>query len=182
MAERGNFGSNSMSQEDIEKLPCFDFQAKEKGISSPVDCAICLDNFKPSTAECILQLGKFSAAYNASDEGGNWGNFLHDKACEGPFRDYLYAMGIRANETGQLYLNSTQQTNCLTKLNDEENGIDVFSCGIEKLRKTSGRCSDFSVNNVNIKLGDKLRSLSYNCQFLDTADKIGHLCEFCVNS
>ncbi|MCD7452071.1 hypothetical protein HAX54_014911 [Datura stramonium] len=46
MAERGNFGRSSMSQEDIEKLPCFDFQGKEKGISSLVDCAICLDNFK----------------------------------------------------------------------------------------------------------------------------------------
>lgn len=43
MAERG---STSMSKEDIEKLPCFVFQAKEKGISSPMDCAICLDNFK----------------------------------------------------------------------------------------------------------------------------------------
>lgn len=43
MVERG---STSMSQEDIEKLPCFVFQAKEKGISTPADCAICLDNFK----------------------------------------------------------------------------------------------------------------------------------------
>lgn len=42
MMERGA----SMSQEDIEKLPCFDFQAKEKGISSTVDCAICLDSLK----------------------------------------------------------------------------------------------------------------------------------------
>ncbi|OIT35624.1 ring-h2 finger protein atl13, partial [Nicotiana attenuata] len=42
MMERGV----SMSQEDIDKLPCFDFQAKEKGVNSPVDCAICLDNLK----------------------------------------------------------------------------------------------------------------------------------------
>ncbi|XP_059642225.1 RING-H2 finger protein ATL74-like [Cornus florida] len=46
-AERGSFGSTSMSQEDLEKLPCFDFKPKEKGSSSPVDCcAVCLDNFK----------------------------------------------------------------------------------------------------------------------------------------
>lgn len=45
MAERGST-SMSMSKEDIEKLPCFVFQAKEKGTSTPVDCAICLDNFK----------------------------------------------------------------------------------------------------------------------------------------
>ncbi|KAK4712559.1 hypothetical protein R3W88_007072 [Solanum pinnatisectum] len=45
MAERGST-SMSMSKEDIEKLPCFVFQAKEKGTSTPVDCVICLDNFK----------------------------------------------------------------------------------------------------------------------------------------
>nr|XP_016498858.1 PREDICTED: RING-H2 finger protein ATL56-like [Nicotiana tabacum] len=42
MMERGV----SMSQEDIDKLPCFNFQAKEKGVYSPVDCAICLDSLK----------------------------------------------------------------------------------------------------------------------------------------
>ncbi|KAK4712558.1 hypothetical protein R3W88_007071 [Solanum pinnatisectum] len=67
-------------------------------------------------------------------------------------------------------------------MNDEGNGIDVFGCGIDKLTKTGGSCSDFSVNDANIKLGDKLRKLSYNCQFQDTADKRGHLCESCVNS
>ncbi|MCD7452072.1 hypothetical protein HAX54_014912 [Datura stramonium] len=143
---------------------------------------LCVAFSQPSTAEGILQLGKFSAAYNAGDEGGNWGNFLQDESCEGPFRDYLYAMGIRENETGQMYLNSTQQTNCLTKMNDEGNGIDVFGCGIEKITKVGGGCSDFSVNDVNMKLGNKLRSLSYNCQFQDTADKRSHLSESCVNS
>lgn len=81
-----------------------------------------------------------------------------------------------------MYLNSTQQTNCLTKMNDEGNGIDVSGCGVEKLTKTGSSCSDFTVDDVNMKFGDKLRKLSYNCQFQDTADKRGHLCEFCVNS
>ncbi|THG11239.1 hypothetical protein TEA_000064 [Camellia sinensis var. sinensis] len=48
--ERGNFGSNkSMSKADVEKLPCFDFKPKdecESSSNSPVDCAVCLDNFK----------------------------------------------------------------------------------------------------------------------------------------
>ncbi|KAK4393011.1 RING-H2 finger protein ATL74 [Sesamum angolense] len=39
-----------MSQDDIEKLPCFDFTAKEKGTgtgtSPPPDCAVCLENFR----------------------------------------------------------------------------------------------------------------------------------------
>lgn len=46
MVERVSFGSTSMSQDDIEKLPCFDFKAKEKGSSPPADCAVCLENFK----------------------------------------------------------------------------------------------------------------------------------------
>ncbi|KAF8407936.1 hypothetical protein HHK36_007076 [Tetracentron sinense] len=45
MVERGSIGSTSMSHDDLEKLPCFDFKAREKG-SSPVDCAVCLENFK----------------------------------------------------------------------------------------------------------------------------------------
>lgn len=47
IAERGSprTRSTSMSIDDLEKLPCFHFQDKEKG-SSPVDCAVCLDNFK----------------------------------------------------------------------------------------------------------------------------------------
>ncbi|CAN4079264.1 unnamed protein product [Withania somnifera] len=143
----------------------------------------CLAFSQRSAADCILQLGKFSVAYNVGDEGGNWGNFLNNEACEGSFQDYLYAMGIRANETGQVYLSSTQQTNCLTKMNDEGKGVDVFGCGIEKLTKAGGSCSGFSVDDVSMKLGNKLGSLSYNCQFQHTAhDKGGHLCESCVNS
>ncbi|KAH0690481.1 hypothetical protein KY289_017839 [Solanum tuberosum] len=33
----------SMSQEDIKKLPCFDYKIES---TSPVDCAVCLENFK----------------------------------------------------------------------------------------------------------------------------------------
>ncbi|XP_057769437.1 RING-H2 finger protein ATL39-like [Salvia miltiorrhiza] len=42
--ERESLGSTSMSQDDIEKLPCFDFAAKA---SSPAaDCAVCLESFR----------------------------------------------------------------------------------------------------------------------------------------
>ncbi|KAL5987563.1 hypothetical protein ACLOJK_035311 [Asimina triloba] len=45
-AERGgNENRNGLPLDDLEKLPCFDFKAREKG-SSPVDCAVCLENFK----------------------------------------------------------------------------------------------------------------------------------------
>jgi len=34
----------SISKTDLEKLPCYDYVAKENG-SNPLDCAICLENF-----------------------------------------------------------------------------------------------------------------------------------------
>ncbi|KAJ0112682.1 hypothetical protein Patl1_02717 [Pistacia atlantica] len=51
----GSNGSMSMSRDDIEKLPCFDYIAKSKG-SSPVDCAVCLDNFKKGDKCRLLPL------------------------------------------------------------------------------------------------------------------------------
>ncbi|XP_059656363.1 E3 ubiquitin-protein ligase ATL4-like [Cornus florida] len=45
----------SMSSDDIKRLPCFEFKMEEKGndnnnnsssSSSPVECAVCLENFK----------------------------------------------------------------------------------------------------------------------------------------
>ncbi|XP_060204829.1 uncharacterized protein LOC132632775 [Lycium barbarum] len=39
--------NRSMSQEDIKKLPCFDYKVEGvKESTSPVDCAVCLENFK----------------------------------------------------------------------------------------------------------------------------------------
>ncbi|KAK4360774.1 hypothetical protein RND71_019726 [Anisodus tanguticus] len=45
IVERGSLASNSMSHEDIEKLPSYAFQSKDKG-TSPIECAVCLDNLK----------------------------------------------------------------------------------------------------------------------------------------
>ncbi|XP_027770048.1 uncharacterized protein LOC107009222 [Solanum pennellii] len=45
IVERGSLASNSMSHEDIEKLPSYAFQSKDKG-TSPMECAVCLDNLK----------------------------------------------------------------------------------------------------------------------------------------
>lgn len=44
--ERFDRSSRSMSRDDLQKLPCYDYKAKDKGNSSPVDCAVCLENFK----------------------------------------------------------------------------------------------------------------------------------------
>ncbi|KAK7819025.1 ring-h2 finger protein atl74 [Quercus suber] len=39
------FRAKMISNEDLKKLPCFDYEAAEKGTSC-VDCAVCLENFK----------------------------------------------------------------------------------------------------------------------------------------
>ncbi|GFY87176.1 hypothetical protein Acr_05g0008150 [Actinidia rufa] len=48
-----------VSQDDVEKLPCFDFKAREKG-SSPVDCAVCLESFKAGDKCRLLPLCRHS--------------------------------------------------------------------------------------------------------------------------
>lgn len=55
IVETSSFGSRSMSRDEIEKLPRFDFRAREKG-SSPMDCAVCLDNFKAGDKCRLLPL------------------------------------------------------------------------------------------------------------------------------
>ncbi|KAK4757072.1 hypothetical protein SAY87_007199 [Trapa incisa] len=49
-ATEADRGSTSMSKADVEMLPCFDFVSKEVGVGdgngSPVNCAVCLENFK----------------------------------------------------------------------------------------------------------------------------------------
>ncbi|CDP02131.1 unnamed protein product [Coffea canephora] len=49
-----------MSREELEKLPCFDFKAKEiKGATpspSPADCAVCLEGFKAGEKCRLLPL------------------------------------------------------------------------------------------------------------------------------
>lgn len=58
--QRASNGATSMSVDDVEKLPQFDFIAKEKGESSPVDCAVCLENFKVGDKCRLLPFCKHS--------------------------------------------------------------------------------------------------------------------------
>ncbi|KAJ7974553.1 RING-H2 finger protein [Quillaja saponaria] len=48
-----------MSRNDLEKLPCYDYIAKDKG-SRPVDCAVCLENFNMGDTCRLLPVGKHS--------------------------------------------------------------------------------------------------------------------------
>ncbi|WCJ20947.1 RING/U-box superfamily protein [Euphorbia peplus] len=66
--ERGNNSSTeTLTEDDIEKLPSYDFIAKSKG-SSPVDCAVCLDNFKVGDKCRQLPICKHSFHAQCVDE------------------------------------------------------------------------------------------------------------------
>ncbi|PIA40478.1 hypothetical protein AQUCO_02500289v1 [Aquilegia coerulea] len=60
MVERRENRCNSMSQDDVEMLPCFAYRAEEKGSSSSADCAVCLENFRIGEKCRLLPICKHS--------------------------------------------------------------------------------------------------------------------------
>lgn len=127
--------------------------------------------------DCILD---FPPDYYSSCIDGHWGGFLHKNCCGSAFPGYLYALGLRANQTGLIYLNSSEQRSCLAQMNSLEG--DVFNCGIKKLTSGGGGCSDLSVADVSNRLGSKLRSLAENCKFEGPDGEWEQLCGSCVKS
>ncbi|KAF5200760.1 Ring-h2 finger protein atl32 [Thalictrum thalictroides] len=59
VARRENI-CNSMSHDDVEKLPCFAYRAEEKVSSSSADCAVCLENFRMGDKCRLLPICKHS--------------------------------------------------------------------------------------------------------------------------
>ncbi|TKY50405.1 RING-H2 finger protein ATL47 [Spatholobus suberectus] len=57
--ERGANGGRSMSINDLEKLPCYDYVAKDN-TSSPEDCAVCLENLITGDKCRLLPMCKHS--------------------------------------------------------------------------------------------------------------------------
>ncbi|XP_060672144.1 probable serine/threonine-protein kinase PBL5 [Ziziphus jujuba] len=131
---------------------------------------------QPSANGCSLDLNYSSSIVGSQCEGGNWGGFLQGSCCGVAFGEYLYALGQRANQTGLVYLNYTQQRDCLDSMSP------LFGCGIEKLTSGAGGCSDFSVADVNHFLGDKLKSFSKSCELVSSEGKQEQFCGSCVKS
>ncbi|WOG93397.1 hypothetical protein DCAR_0312681 [Daucus carota subsp. sativus] len=113
---------------------------------------------------CVLDLGYGGSPslHNLSNVEGDWGGFLNNNSCAGPFEEYLYALALHTSQTGDIFLNSDEQSDCLTTMNRP--GIDVLGCGIEKLTRGGGGCSDFSVKDVNNRLGDDFQSMKKKCE------------------
>ncbi|KAK3183539.1 hypothetical protein Dsin_030825 [Dipteronia sinensis] len=135
---------------------------------------------QPSAEDCSLDFQYAPLFSNSSCEEGDWGGFLPKNCCGSAFHRYLYALGHRANQTGQIYLNSSEQSSCLASLKTLEG--DVFGCGIEKLTSGAGGCSDYSVADVTNKLGVELRSLCGNCRFMSSNGEWNKTCGSCVRS
>uniref|UniRef100_A0A7N0U0W6 Protein kinase domain-containing protein n=1 Tax=Kalanchoe fedtschenkoi TaxID=63787 RepID=A0A7N0U0W6_KALFE len=117
------------------------------------------------TGECTLDVEVWPPV-NSSDcpASGTWGGFLTHSCCEAAFDGYLVALAKRANQTGQIFLNSTEQKNCLISMKAVED--DILSCGIEKLTRGTGGCSEYSTQDVKSELGDELKHLGEECQFV----------------
>ncbi|KAL6202643.1 hypothetical protein ACLB2K_026349 [Fragaria x ananassa] len=122
---------------------------------------------QPPSSNCSLH---FDIPSNSSCGNGDWGGFLHNSCCATVFDDYLYALGQRANQTEFIFLDSTEQRNCLDEMQKFQK--NVFGCGIEQLTRGAGGCSDFSVGEVTNKFKDNLRSLDEKCniQSIDGCD------------
>ncbi|KAK6256486.1 hypothetical protein SCA6_017791 [Theobroma cacao] len=133
---------------------------------------------QPSTTKCSLEF-ESTASPSSSCEGGDWGGFLNKNCCGAAFPGYLDALGKRANKTGLIFLSYSEQTSCLASMKRFEG--DVFICGIEKLTRGAGGCSDYSVADVANKLGDELRSFSEKCKFF-SSDGFDESCDSCVRS
>lgn len=136
---------------------------------------------QPNRTQCILELQVWSKSYNHSRCGlENWDGFLHKNCCGSVFNGYFYALSLHANKTGKIFLNSTEQRNCLASLKSFEK--DVFGCEIEKLTSGGGGCSDFSVADVINWLGEDLENLRENCDFEGYDGEMDRKRGFCVRS
>ncbi|XWS34823.1 hypothetical protein CRYUN_Cryun21dG0070300 [Craigia yunnanensis] len=131
-----------------------------------------------SVSNCILDIKNSSSTKESNCELGNWGSFINDNCCGVVFEEYLYALGRQANLSKAIYLNSTEQKNCLTAMERFEE--DIFGCGIQKLTSGSGGCSDYTVMDVVDKLGDVFRNLQEDCKELGTGGRPDHFCNTCL--
>lgn len=58
----------------------------------------------------------------------------------------------------------------------------IVNCGIQKLSRGGGGCSDYSVPDVDRKLGTRLRTLDENCKLLGSKNQSDTACSDCLSS
>ncbi|KAM3203519.1 putative LRR receptor-like serine/threonine-protein kinase [Capsicum annuum] len=138
-----------------------------------------------SLNKCVLDMNISGEACTTLDNY-TWDGFLNDHPCCGlAFNTYLRALARWTNQTRHdIFLNSTQQSDCLTLMNNNNSSTsDNFRCGIEKLTSTgAGGCSDYSEIDVENKLGSRLKSLRDDCRLMDSGGGLAKGCNKCLRT
>ncbi|TXG56325.1 hypothetical protein EZV62_017638 [Acer yangbiense] len=136
---------------------------------------------RTSGTKCTLDI-QLSATNNSDCGSGSWGGFINNSnCCTSSFDDYLYALGRRANLSGDIFLNATDQKSCLMSMKEEFKS-NVLGCGIEKLTAGAGGCSDYTVVDTFNKLGDRLKTLDEDCKGLSSSGRSDQACIECLRS
>lgn len=130
-----------------------------------------------SATSCVLDTDPSSSRNNSICGAGNWGGFV-DNCCGEAFDDYLYALARRANQTQKLFLNPTEQKNCLLLMESTEE--DILGCGIEKLNSGAGSCSNYTIIDVVNNLGITLKKFDEDCNLLGSAGGSDQACSACL--
>lgn len=134
-----------------------------------------------SSNNCVLSINiSSSSGEDCTTLDRNWDGFLTQPCCGLPFNRYLQALARWTNQTGHIFLNSTQQMDCLTSMKNTSS--DTFSCGIEKLTSGAGGCSDYSEIDVVNELGSRLKSLRDDCSLMDSEGGLAKGCNQCLRT
>lgn len=88
--------------------------------------------------------------------------------CERTFGGYLFAAGHRANTTGKIFMNPTEQRDCLAAMGTVSDDV-VEDCRIDRLTSGGDRpCSNDTVGDVENNLGREVTRLGESCRDLGT--------------
>ncbi|KAL9325221.1 hypothetical protein ACSQ67_005866 [Phaseolus vulgaris] len=138
-----------------------------------------LGSSQTSVSNCVLDIPSSSSLVSSNCELYHWGGFTN--GCCGPyFGDYLYALGVRTNQTGKVFLNPSEQKNCIASMEAFDKNFTCY--GIEKLTSGTGGCSDYTITDVIKQLGDNLRRLEEECMPLSTNGRPNETCTKCLKA
>ncbi|KAL2569132.1 hypothetical protein AAZV13_18G109900 [Glycine max] len=141
--------------------------------------ALHLASSRTSVYNCVLDIQFSPSLISSNCELYNWGGFTH--GCCGPyFDDYLYALGLRANQTGKIFLNSSEQENCIASMQAFDKNFTCY--GIEKLTSGVGGCSDYTITDVINHHGDNFRRLNEDCMPFRRNGRPNETCTKCLKA
>ncbi|PIN01677.1 Serine/threonine protein kinase [Handroanthus impetiginosus] len=82
-----------------------------------------------SAADLIPNVEAKSSFVSSSCDSGNWGAFLSKNCSGGAFCDYLYALALRANQTGHIFFTPNKQRKYSSKMKANDKGLLILIGG-----------------------------------------------------